>query len=111
MEKIATVGGDLFWEKRRLGIRITNVQGVKRRKGKWKKTHAEQYSNLSELLGENWRVWFAKQIVKTAEKKGMKVEYELPRRFALFGPTTTDKEYKRQVRQARQTYKNSNTSD
>jgi len=103
-ELIATIGGHLYYHKGKTGIRITNIQGVKKHSQESTESHLLKYTRLTEQLKENWRVYFVKQILKTAKNKRAIIG-ELPFEFALIGPTATKSEFRRQVRQYRQTYK------
>jgi hypothetical protein len=109
---VATVGGYIYIQEGKPSICVTNIQGTKLRVRpndpdflKKRKEHAANYANLNENLGENWRVFFAKQVVNLARRKGFGVVGVVPKRFALFDYLSTDKGYKRQVRQSNQTYR------
>ena len=118
-KRVATIGGLLYYEGKQPTIRVTNIQGDPVRKAyeegrrlfKEKKTKElerfaqAKYAELSRPLGENWRVFFLKEVMAVAKSKGMPVVAELPRRYSHIVPLSTDKEYKRQIRQSKQTYR------
>lgn len=112
---LATIGGFLEYGTGKPKLHITNVQGVKLSQRnltdeefkKRKEEHIDSYKKLNEALGENWRVFFTKEIKTLLNKKNIHVIGHLPQRFHMLGPTVSDSEYKRQTRQAKQTFRKS----
>lgn len=94
---IATLGGFLCFEGKQATIRLTNVQGIR--------SGIERYKQFNQSLGENWRVFFTKKVVEVSKIKGIPVVAELPSRYAHLVQLCTDKDYKRQLRQSKQTYR------
>ena len=64
----------------------------------------KELNRLNKTLGENWRVYFTKKVNQLAKNKRLSFNPELPARFGLFGPQSSEKEYWRQLRQYLQTY-------
>ena len=73
----------------------------------------------SKKIGESWRIWAAKRIKRISGLKNVKVRYELPKLYFTCGgeyhdlpvPLSSPSEYKRQVRQGRQTARKAGITD
>ncbi len=105
---VASVGGFIAFQSGQPVIHLTNIQGAT--KSKRESNPREIHEKLKEALGENWRVFLARQIAQYAGKKGKCVIGSLPPRFYAMGPKgkialASDKEFLRQIRQYRQTYR------
>lgn len=104
-KRIATIGGYIYFEKNRPAIRITNIQGIQKILGVATEKDRQEIEELNRTLGENWRIFFAKEIASIAEKKGITLFGEIPQKFGLLAGISGEKEYKRQKRQYKQTYR------
>lgn len=100
-QTIATIGGYLYYNGKKPEVRVNNFQGTTTAwSGVSKEKLLELYEKLNKQLGENWRVFFAKRAAAASKIKNLNIVGEFPQRFAH----TADSEYKRQIRQYKQTY-------
>jgi hypothetical protein len=103
---VASVGGFIAFRSGRPEIHITNIQGA----GipAYNREKSEIHRKLNEALGENWRVFFARQVAEYAGRKEKGVVGSLPPRFYIGPagkPAASDNEFLRQVKQYQQTYR------
>ena len=102
---VGSIGGYVFFENGKPAIRITNIQGAVRASIKklMPGSNQKELAALTQLLGENWRVYFTKKIAEVAKKIGYPVIGEIPQRAIFLGSMISN--YKRAQRQYKQTYR------